>query len=523
MLTVVLALLSLPAAVRGVTESGVLVLYNADNADSAVIAQYYQQVHPDVHLHGLNLGAVGEQVTAQFYLDNIASALVNPSSGVLNTQPWGDQIDVIVTTKGMPLRIDAGQNPGTIPYWRRYSSLESELTRVDVISTIADMGNQDYFAAKFQIPTLPGNPYYLGPETDLHTGQNVPYAGPQAFVRTANEGMRLTARLDGYTRQDVLDSIDRAQRAIRVPFGQVVVVADDPNAPNGNLPTADRMTGGVDLNGNYVRGLDDILNYNGQKKLHDNTAAALTDAADPVMGYVSHGTHDSGTLQQNYIANQLLFERADGAVFHSYESWNACSFNPSYNWSGQGQIGQWFATGGTAALGTVEEPLPSGAGSGADSITNEDIFFDMLLNGYSFAEAAWAATRQLSFVNTVVGDPLMTWKLWTPGDANLDDVVNLYDLQTLGDHWQQTGASWREGDFNNDGIVNQADLQILGDRWSYGAGAADLNLTFDQALSALGLPVPEPATLLLLFGGGAVLLYPRRARPAGRLRPRKNI
>jgi hypothetical protein len=36
--------------------------------------------------------------------------------------------------------------------------------------------------------------------------------------------------------------------------------------------------------------------------------------------------------------------------------------------------------------------------------------FKMLLSGYTWAEAAWSSMQQLSYVNTVVGDPLMTWK-----------------------------------------------------------------------------------------------------------------
>ena len=42
----------------------------------------------------------------------------------------------------------------------------------------------------------------------------------------------------------------------------------------------------------------------------------------------------------------------------------------------------------------------------------------------TFVEAAWRATRQLSYMNTVVGDPLMRLQAWLPGDANLDGAVS---------------------------------------------------------------------------------------------------
>ncbi len=86
-----------------------------------------------------------------------------------------------------------------------------------------------------------------------------------------------------------------------------------------------------------------------------------------------------------------------------------------------------------------------------------------------------------------------------PGDANGDNLVNLSDLQILGDHWLSNGANWATGDFTGDGLVNLADLQILGDNWGYGVGA---DVSFDEALLALpgvGLNVPEPTALSVLM------------------------
>ncbi|MCC6679935.1 MAG: hypothetical protein IT445_03440 [Phycisphaeraceae bacterium] len=89
------------------------------------------------------------------------------------------------------------------------------------------------------------------------------------------------------------------------------------------------------------------------------------------------------------------------------------------------------------------------------------------------------------------------------GDANLDGIVNLSDLQILGDHWQSTTANWSMADFTGDGKVNLADLQVLGDNW--GATAGDF-----QALAALY--IPEPAALGLLLTASTLMLSARRAR-----------
>jgi autotransporter-associated beta strand protein len=44
------------------------------------------------------------------------------------------------------------------------------------------------------------------------------------------------------------------------------------------------------------------------------------------------------------------------------------------------------------------------------------------------------------------------------GDANLDGVVDVNDLNTVLANYNQSGASWSQGDFNYDGVVGFADL-----------------------------------------------------------------
>ncbi|MCC6680731.1 MAG: hypothetical protein IT445_07500 [Phycisphaeraceae bacterium] len=92
-----------------------------------------------------------------------------------------------------------------------------------------------------------------------------------------------------------------------------------------------------------------------------------------------------------------------------------------------------------------------------------------------------------------------------PGDANGDGLVNLSDLQILGDNWQSTTADWAQADFTGDSVVNLADLQILGDNWGFGTSS---DLSFDEALS--NLVVPEPAVLSMLSAASLLALRHRR-------------
>ncbi len=92
-----------------------------------------------------------------------------------------------------------------------------------------------------------------------------------------------------------------------------------------------------------------------------------------------------------------------------------------------------------------------------------------------------------------------------PGDANGDGMVNLADLQILGDNWQSTTATWSEADFTGDGNVNLADLQILGDNWGFGVSP---DVAFDEALAQVA--IPEPGVCGLLAVGGLLTTLRRR-------------
>jgi uncharacterized protein (TIGR03790 family) len=373
------------AAVRGaIGPEDVLVLYNTASADGIEVANYYAQVHPGVRLLGLSGVTTDEQITDDYYLNVIRPQILPALSS---------STDVIVTTKGLPLRICTSiANPGayTDPFgvnrtvgsgwWRPYSSLESELTRIDVIRTPQQMGDQTYFSQAGQTshPQPSCNPYY---------DRNVSFDYKDYYI-SGYGGMRLTARLDGFTTADVVASINRAQEAYLTPSSTCVVMDDDPTA-------------GIDR---IVQLRDSVLKPNGQGYVYDNTTAAITTVSGPVIGYVSHGTNGSG-LNAGYISKQLQFQLANGSVFQTYESYNAYSFQPGGNRSGQGLVGEWLAAGGTAGVGHVEEPL-----NGACNVANDDQLFKMLLAGHTWAEAAWSSMQQLSYVNTVVGDPLMTWK-----------------------------------------------------------------------------------------------------------------
>jgi hypothetical protein len=80
---------------------------------------------------------------------------------------------------------------------------------------------------------------------------------------------------------------------------------------------------------------------------------------------------------------------------------------------------------------------------------------------------------------------ILKWDV-LPGDANLDDTVDVGDLGILAATYGQSGKTWTMGDFNYDGKVDVGDLGILAANYGAGTGAT---LDFAADVAAAGLTV----------------------------------
>ena len=116
--------LGAPQPSYALDESGVLVLVNSASPEGLQIASYYARAYPGVRTLALDNVPVTEEVSWDVYLNSIRPQVLSALTG---------STDCIVTTKGLPLRID---NPKLSPAgWNQYSSLESDLERIDSISS----------------------------------------------------------------------------------------------------------------------------------------------------------------------------------------------------------------------------------------------------------------------------------------------------------------------------------------------------------------------------------------------------
>ncbi|MGA2799197.1 MAG: TIGR03790 family protein [Thermoguttaceae bacterium] len=534
-----------PAALGTISPDNVLVLYNPAWTDGThggdYIAKQYASTRgiPLSNVIGLQGLGTSEDISASDYL-TIIRPQVETAISTLGTQN-NINIDTIVTTKGLPLRItnymanpadpnnpdgfqytDASGIQRTIyyDYWQPYSSLESELTRINTIgvqnapdwlnTALLQMGDQSYTPRSllpYVAPHFVNNPYYQSTTTSSFSHTD-PTLG----------GMYLTSRLDGFTVSDVTAAITKAKNVYLLPIANssYVVMDNDPNADVTDQAMVTQLKNVLGSGNTYF------------STTYNPTTAAVTTALGPVIGYDTQGVH--GGMGPEYINTQLQFQKiANGAVFNSHESYNAFTFDqataakidagekvgppdlPPEQWRiipNQGLVAQWLGKGGTVGVGNVDEPQ-----NGPENEANEDQMITMLLDGKTWGEAAWSSLYQLSYVNTVVGDPLMTWKQVTPGDINIDGKVDLADLAIMGKYWgaagQAGGYLWNEGDLNGDGAVNSADLAILGKNWgNLASWATEGGVGTSQPLDmeAFLRSVPEPSTLMLLVSGLLALL-----------------
>lgn len=350
MKSVILSVLCCLAVVRAsgtVSYKDVAVIINTNSAASQTIGNYFvaQRGIPAANKIYVHVDTTEEIDSTMF---NLLRAQVEHHLVVNNLR---DSINYLVTTKGVPLKVNRGETFSVIS---PSSSVESELMLI-LGSYAAQIGRQG--------------------------AQMSPYFYQNAQFTRSVYGIYLVTRLDGYTVNDVLALIDRSGPNVVVSNINAVVLDQDP-ARTSSLNT-------------YLAAARAVLANQGKSVLFDSTTVYQTNKQS-LLGYVSWGSNDNfhhmytqyGIPHNTYVP---------GAIGETFVSTSARSFMypPSY---GQSLIADLIAEGISGVKGYVYEPF-------SNAIARPQVLFDRYIAGYNLAESFFMASYLVSWMDVVIGDP----------------------------------------------------------------------------------------------------------------------
>jgi uncharacterized protein (TIGR03790 family) len=353
-----------------------LVVINADSPASLTIGADYGKRRAVaarllVHCQDSAQSTKDETIAYSSFHDQIES----PLRIYLSKHP---QIDFIVLTKGIPIRVQGAPGlgvSGTQPSLDSFVASFGYEERKDAVKvTLTDSG----FTGKAW-----ANRFWNSQERFSH----------------AKFGGYLVARLDGYTVDGARQLITFALAAERrKPTGTILLDA----CPSFGF--ADPKTQPIAVTGTTSVNELPYNTYNGdmQRAANDLTARHLpvlldkTDAfasGGDLMGYCSWGSNDSHFDAGNYA--KLRF--APGGIAETAVSTSARTFLPTTG--GQSLIADLVSGRITGAKGYCDEPL-------LQAVASPSILFDRYTRGWTLAESFYAASRFVGWEDVVIGDPV---------------------------------------------------------------------------------------------------------------------
>ena len=328
----------------------VAVIVNANSPASQTIGNYFKAARniPARNVITVSCSTAEEIDAAEFNSFRSQVETYMQANGLVNA------INYIVTTKGVPLKINRGDTFSTNS---PSASVESELMCL-LGSYASSIGGN-------------GRTYS-------------PYYSKSTHFSHAEQGIYLVTRLDAYSTKEVLDLIDRSGPSTQVSAGAKYVLDQDPEWDASAAYLND-----------YLSSAKTILAAKG-KPVELNGDSVYVTSREAVVGYVSWGSNDH--YADEFTTHALpLNSWAPGAIVETYVSTSGRSFDdpPSY---GQSLIADLIEEGVSGAKGYVYEPYST-------SMAIASILFDRYTSGYNLAESYFMASRYVSWMDVVVGDP----------------------------------------------------------------------------------------------------------------------
>lgn len=467
-----------------IASSQVLVVHNSPSADSAIILDAYLTAHPEIPAENvLDLNDPALAGVADVSYTEFIDKIRDPIRTYLDLagDPSATSIVSIVLIKGIPHRIQDTDNltVGDVPTSAAGEFNAGDYTAAAVDSELALLwqnleSGESGGTMDSKADNVIDNPYHTRATSIAgYTRSNIksdkifakPLAVAWTFAGAGASRLRegdfyLVCRLDGNTAADVISMIQRAQN-IRINRRYVWVVLDehaDSTREYDNMDLFDPPNPAYFYAGDDYEETRDLLQTAGWRVRYDNTSTFVLPATlpRPVAAYASYGENHinnppgSGTYLEG-------FQFARGAVFNTAESYNGRAFNGKGTLFNQEQVADFIALGGTFGIGNVWEPF-------AFTLPDDEFLFtNLLVNGLTWAEAAWSSIPVLSWMHVVIGDPLATVVVVDqPADSDADGDVDAEDVDyivsCIGGAGVVPSLGCEDADLEGDGQIDQADF-----------------------------------------------------------------
>ncbi|MBV6458795.1 MAG: hypothetical protein HONBIEJF_01933 [Fimbriimonadaceae bacterium] len=320
----------------------VLVVMNRRSPESTEIASYYvrKRIIPSENVVDVDCSTT-ENVT----LSEFTSQILNPVKKRIGELKH--QIDFIVTTKGVPLRLDHDFG----------FSLDSHLMAMNLGIT--------------PIPKL----------EEAAIKKNIsPYFQKNESFSSKRYNMYLVCRLDGYEVEHVKRMIDNSLAA--KPEKGKFFFDSAANRKSGDFLRLEQSMARAEA----------VLKAKGfEVELEKSSTFAAP--SDPVAGYASWGSNDGAFSPETY--HKIKFK--PGAICETFVSTSGRTFRRTTG--GQSLIADLIEQGVTGIKGYVSEPFTF-------SLAIPDVMFDRYTSGFNLAESIYMASPILMYKDVVIGDPL---------------------------------------------------------------------------------------------------------------------
>ncbi len=441
MLTALAVLCLLNASCSATQRDDVLVITNSESAISMAIGDYYAKarmissdnvVRLKIPLRDAKLGdRADETITAEQYEELIRQ----PLERIMEERGLRDSVEILVTTKGIPLRVD-GPAPNR-ENWLRVASRASVDAELSLLfsESAGSAGIMDSI-----------NPFY-----DARVSfREFRRQNPDATLRY------MVARLTGYEKHldeatglpgDIKHLIDSATAEPLDLAGEVWLIDEDPGQVPG-LAIANRL---------WLAATADILSGMGLRVMHDRELEFVS-GVDSIAGYTSWGSNDGNDAGKPFYGMILdkLYPGSFGprSLANDFVSTNARSFTYPAGY-GQSLIADLVHLGVAGATGHVYEPALSG-------VPRPQIFLPSYAEGLRAVEAFYRSIPYLGWMNVYIGDPLMTVAkphARPKGDRDRDGIPDTVDncLEVPNPAQRDTNAdgfgNFCDADVDGDGVV----------------------------------------------------------------------